>query len=181
MFGFLRKNSAPAIELSSTAGSASYGVTAVSTDVVTDVAASVASTIASCRVITSWAEPKPFPERPWPTQTVAIWPTDATPLRYPSAEEIAQELFLAMQRQPLCVGKWVLAMSIERVIYPRLCEDLGWPPRSWMGRTGVAAEFAKLVPKAKHFRTDIQGKVFNLQHYFIPHPQTAEVVPLRRS
>jgi hypothetical protein len=99
---------------------------------------------------------------------------------YPSAEEIARELFLAMQKQPLCAGKWVLAVSIEKVIYPRLLDDLGWPPRPWMGKKGVAACFAKLVPPAKHFRAEIQGRVFNLQHYYIPHAGDpgGTVVPL---
>jgi hypothetical protein len=37
------------------------------------------------------------------------------------------------------------------------------------------------VPEApKYFRVEICGAARSMQHYFIPHPQTAEVVPLPR-
>jgi hypothetical protein len=107
-----------------------------------------------------------------------LWPADAV-TRYPSAEEIARELFIAMQRQHTCAGKWVLAKSIELVVYPRVCEDLGWPPRPWMGKKGVAAYLRKLCPEApRDIRVEICGVARSMQHYFIPHPQT--VVVLRR-
>jgi hypothetical protein len=102
--------------------------------------------------------------------------------RYPSAEEIARGLFAATQRQPACDGKWVMAKCIELVVYPQVCEDLGWPMRPWMGKKGVAAYLAKLCPETpKYIRIEICGEVRSTHHYFIPQPQpqTAEVVPLR--
>jgi len=55
--------------------------------------------------------------------------------------------------------------------------------RPWLGRGGVAAHLAKLSPYApKYLRTEIAGKKFKLQHYYIGKPQqTSEtVVPLRK-
>jgi hypothetical protein len=131
MLGFWRRNSTTPLEFSTTAPSTGYVTPVVTsevtllvtTDVTPDVTTSISSTVSSSRIVTSWADPN-FPEHPWPTHTVSLWPIDAPPLRYPSAEEIAQELFLAMQKQPLCAGKWVLAMSIEMVVCPRLCQDV---------------------------------------------------------
>jgi hypothetical protein len=117
------------------------------------------------------AEPKPFPQADLLTKTVQVWPV-GTPTRYPSAEEIAQELFEAMQRQPLFAGKWVLAKSIELVIYPTVCEELGWPLRPWKGKKGVATFLARLLPEPpKYIRAEICGVSRPMPHYFIPHPQ----------
>jgi hypothetical protein len=147
---------------------------AVTADVTTEVAASIASTISSSRMITKWAEAKPFPEAPWPKEKVALWRADHMPVRHPGAEEIARELFAAMQAQPLCAGKWVLARCIEGLVYPAVCEELQWPMRPWLGKYGVAA--AKLSPKPPRYcRVEIEGEVHNLLHYFIPHPQSATV------
>jgi hypothetical protein len=55
-----------------------------------------------------------------------------------------------MQRQPVYAGKWVLAKGIELVVYPMVCEDLGWPMRSWMGKKEVAAYLAKLCPRRRN-------------------------------
>jgi hypothetical protein len=157
--------------------------TPVTTDVAapltTDIAASVTSTISSSRIVTGWADAKPFPEPAWPSRTVQFWPTDVV-ARDPSAEEIARELFLAMQKHPTCAGRWVLAKSIELVVYPMVCEDLGWPMRPWMGKKGVAAYLAKLCPEApRYMRAEICGEARSMIHYFIPDaPQN--VVPLRR-
>jgi hypothetical protein len=188
MLGFWRRNSATPLEFSTTAPSTGYVTPVVTsevtplvtTDVTPDVTTSISSTISSSRIVTSWADPKPFPEHPWPGHTVSLWPIDAPPLRYPSAEEIAQELFLGMQKQPLCADKWVLAMSIEMVIYPRLCEDLGWPPCPWLGKAGVAAHLAKLLPLApKYIKVEVNGEKRNLLHYFVP-PMAGNVVSLVR-
>src|SRR5262245_2448613 len=171
MFSFLKKNApAPATpEFSSTSPSTAHipavitapittSVTAPSTAlspalVTADLAASIATTIASSRIITKWTDPKPFPEPDLSVGKVQIWPTHDMPARYPTAERIAGELFDAMQRNPLCAGKWVLAMCIETVIYPKVCDELRWPPRPWKGKDGVAVYFAKLSPyPSKCFR-----------------------------
>jgi hypothetical protein len=189
MFGFLCKNT----HRSSTARSAAAATTEVTADVTTrvtapeltakdtaavtaGVTASLASTIASSRIITQWAEPKPFPVPPLSTRTVQIWSANNMPLRRPTAKEVAEELFAAMQKQPLCADKWIPAVCIENVIYPRVCEQLGWPPRPWMGKNGVAAYLAKQSPqRPKYLRVELDGEVHNFQHYYIPEPQTATV------
>jgi hypothetical protein len=109
---------------------------------------------------------------------VQLWPLDVV-TRYPSAEEIAAEVYAALQRQVACVGKWVLAASIETVVCPQVCAALGWPMRPWMGKNGVAAYPAKLSPEApRQFRVEICGETHRMQHYLIAHPRN-EVVPLR--
>jgi hypothetical protein len=148
-----------------------------STAIAPAVAASISSTISSSLIVSAWADAKPFPEPAWPSKTVQFWPVGAA-MRYPSAAEIARELFLAMQKQPTCAGKWVLAKSIELVVYPMVCKDLGWPPRPWMGKSGVAAQLRKLCPELpKDIRVDICGESRSMQHYFIP--AQGQVVPLR--
>lgn len=77
-------------------------------------------------------------------------------------------------KQIACAGKWVLALCIERVIYPSVCQQLGWPPRPWKGKKGVASFLADLSTP-KYRRAEIEGVVSNLQHYYIPDPQTATV------
>jgi hypothetical protein len=67
-------------------------------------------------------------------------------------------------------------MCIERVIYPSLCQQLGWPPRPWMGKKGVAAYLADLSPLPPEYRRiELDGEVRNLQHYYIPHPAVVEL------
>jgi len=101
------------------------------------------------------------------------------PVRLPTAAQIAQELFTAMQRQPVCTGRWILAQSIECAIYPRVCAELGWPMRPWLGRDGVARHLAKLLPQAPRYMwMELDGERRNLQHYFIPVPQAANVTRL---
>jgi len=108
-----------------------------------------------------------------------IWPVNDMPVRFPTAKDLAKELLEALQNQPLCAGLWIPALCIQDVIYPKLCSELGWPPRSWMGKNGVAAHFAKQLPfPPKYIRQEIDGEVRNLQHYFIPRPETAKVIPL---
>jgi hypothetical protein len=86
-----------------------------------------------------------------------------------------------MQRQPACAGKWVLAKCIELVVYPQVCENLGWPTRPWLGKKGVAAHLAKLSPEApRYFRVEICGMARSMPHYYIPYPPTGAIVPLRR-
>jgi hypothetical protein len=189
MFGFLRKNSAPALELSSIAPSTGYVTAAVTsevtplvtTDVTPDVTTSSSSTIASSRVLTKWAEPKPYPEPDLASVPVQIWPiTSHTPVRLPSAKQIAEELAAALQSQPVCAGRWVLAQCIELVIYPTVCEQLGWPMRPWLGKAGVAAHLAKLSPLApKYIKVEVNGEKRNLLHYYVP-PVAENVVSLLR-
>jgi hypothetical protein len=45
-----------------------------------------------------------------------------------------------------------------------------------MGRDGVAKHFNALAKQRAYFRcTRFDGEVRSLQHYFIPHPQSATV------
>jgi hypothetical protein len=61
-------------------------------------------------------------------------------------------------------------------IYPFVCQQLGWPPRPWMGKNGVAFHLGRLSGRRPEYkRTEINGKTYNLIHYYIPHPQAATV------
>jgi hypothetical protein len=113
---------------------------------------------------------------------VQIWWADNMPVRYPTAKEIAEELFVAMRKQPMCAGKWIPAVCIERVICPTVCRNLGWPERPWLGRDGVAFHFARLSPRSpRYIRIEVDGMRQNLQHYFVPHPaEVAQLAPCRR-
>ena len=194
MFGFLRKiaylagpaepSTAPitAVETSvvTTDVTAPGLTTEIGTVVTTEVTAEVTETdapkIHPSRIISNWVDPKPFPagkDVP-PGGNAQIWPIEIMPKRFPTAKELAQELYEAMQQQPACAGKWVLALCIERVIYPSVCQQLGWPPRPWKGKKGVASFLADLSTP-KYRRAEIEGVVSNLQHYYIPDPQTATV------
>jgi hypothetical protein len=169
----------------STAPLVTADVTAVMTalmtaDVTADVAASIASTIASSRVMAHWAEPKPFPayRDPEPGGVVQVWPVNDIWPRLPTAEQLAKELLAAMQLQPTVAGRRVLAISIETVIYPAVCHQLGWPPRPWRGKKGVARYLAALLSRPPSYRCAETGGVkHELQHYFIPSPQMATVTP----
>jgi hypothetical protein len=181
MFGFLRKSARISSAVSASADVTADVTSSATADVTAPMTEDVAPPVAPQRIIEKWAEPKPFPEpdSSSPSRTVQIWPLHDLPLRYPTAKEIAEELFIAMQKQPTCAGKWVLAMCIEGVIYPMVCEDLGWPQRPWMGKNGVAAHFAKLSPlPPRCFRVELDGRLHNLAHYFIPGLQTAAVTEI---
>jgi hypothetical protein len=190
MFGFLRTR------LSPTAATTSAGPE-VTSKVTTDVTASsqstalvtaevtsevtTESTIPSSRIIRNWAEPKPYPEHDPSSPTIQIWwTTKDMPVRLPSAKQIAEELGAAMQRQPVCAGKWIPAMCIENVICPFVCHQLGWPMRPWLGRDGVASHLAKLWPDhpPRYMRTEVDGEKRTLLHYFIPLAQSATVTQL---
>jgi hypothetical protein len=106
-----------------------------------------------------------------------VWPVEAMPVKHSTAEQIAEELYAALQRN--CAGRWLLAQSIEDVIFPAVCRELGWPRRSWKGKDGVAAHLAKLLPPPKYFRVEIEGgEARKLLHYFCSQQQN--VAPLRR-
>jgi hypothetical protein len=150
--------------------------TAVVTGDVTTEVTEATPPVDPSRIISKWADPKPFPrwEQSPPGGNVSIWPVDKMPKRLPTAKELAEELYAAMQQQPGCAGRWVLAFSNECVIYPDVCKQLGWPPRPWMGKTGVAAYLAQLSPP-KYRRVELNGEKRTLLHYFIPNPQATAV------
>ena len=131
MLGFLRKIAypegpalsttapscgvAPVVTTDVTAGVAEPELTAESTAVVTtEVTEAIASTIGSSRIIRKWADRKPFPMRERRRQAeMPIWPVDCMLQRFPTAQEIAQELYAAMQRQPACAGRFVLPNALS--------------------------------------------------------------------
>jgi hypothetical protein len=117
-----------------------------------------------------------------PVMTPAITPLTTPSITPPIAPPITPDLSAAIAVRGAAAelaGRWILAQSIEDVIFPAVCRVLGWPRRSWKGKDGVAAHLARLLPPPQYRRTEIEGgEVRKLFHYFIPHPQN--VVPLRR-
>ena len=191
MFSFRRKNAYPRLTAPSSgciAPDITPAVTPAVNPVMTppitppvtpDLASAIASTIASSLIIAMWVDgPKPFPLRETkPGATMQVWPVDAMPVKHPTAEQIAKELYTALQRN--CAGHWLLALSIEHVIFPAVCQELKWPRRSWKGKDGVAAH--PELPAPEYKRAEIEGgKLRKLQHYFIPYPQSVTVAQLTR-
>jgi hypothetical protein len=159
-------------EVTSEVTADAHSTDVVTSEVTSEVTAPIEPTVSSSRIVTKWTETKPFPERE--SGPVQVWPVNAMPVRFPTAEQIAKELFAAMQRQSICAGQWLLAQCIEDVVYPRVCLELGWPPRPWLGRGGVARHLAKLSPRApKYMWVEVNGEKHNLLHYFIPRPAAA--------
>src|SRR5439155_16963445 len=101
------------------------------------------------------------------------------PRRQPTAEEHAGELLACLQRQPWLVGHWIISIDLEFVIYPRFCANIGWMPRPWRGRKGVAS-YLKRLTKARYRRVEIGGTLHNLMAYFILLQQPATVSRLAK-
>jgi hypothetical protein len=128
-------------------------------------------------MIGMWVDgPKPFPAREHRpgASFLQVWPADNMPVKHPTAEQIARELYAALQKN--CAGQWLLAQCIEGVIFPAVCRELSWPMRSWKGKDGVAAHLARLLPPPEYKRTEIEGgEVRKLLHYRMPRPDAAVV------
>jgi hypothetical protein len=123
--------------------------------------------IGTCEL--DWAFPKPLP----PTQdfnqdVVRVWSAHAPPARrQPKAQEHAVELLQALQRQPCLVGKWILATDLESAVYPQLLQSLGWAPRPWTGRNGVAKHLG-LLTQRRYKRVEVAGSTRNWAAFFVP-------------
>jgi hypothetical protein len=72
----------------------------------------------------------------------------------------------------------VPASDLEMFVYPALCRDLGWAPRSWRGNTGVA-KYLGWKTKTRYERIEMDGKVSNVRVYEIP-DREVEVVRLEQ-
>jgi hypothetical protein len=147
----------------------------VTADVTTEVTSDMEGEVMEGRfVVKRWCDPKELPRHQlYNGDTVRVWATALPPpRRQPTAEEHAGELLACLQRQPLVVGRWIISMDLEFVIYPRFCADIGWMPRPWLGRKGVASHLKRLT-KARYRRVEIGGTLHNLMAYFIPLQQPA--------
>ncbi|TMJ63856.1 MAG: hypothetical protein E6G91_22800 [Alphaproteobacteria bacterium] len=98
-------------------------------------------------VVERWCDPKALPRHQnYNGDTVRVWAADRPPpRRQPTAEEHAGELLACLQRQPWLVGHWIIPIDLEFVIYPRFCANIGWMPRPWLGRKGVASHLKRLT------------------------------------
>ena len=59
------------------------------------------------------------------------------------------------------------ASDLENFVYPALCHDLGWAPRSWRGNSSVAKYFAWMT-RTRYERIERDGKASNVRVYEIP-------------
>lgn len=99
---------------------------------------------------------------------VRVWSVNAPPAqRQPTAREHAIELFQLLQREPRLVGKWILATDLERSVYPQLLACLGWAPRPWVGRSGVAKHLGDLTLR-RYRRVEVAGSKHNWAAFFVP-------------
>jgi hypothetical protein len=121
----------------------------------------------------NWVLPKPLPAtQNFDQDVVRVWSANAPPARRePTAREHAVELLQALQRQPCLVGKWVLSTDVELTVYPQLLACLGWAPRPWNGRNGVAKHLGNLTLRQCK-RVEVAGATHNLAAYFVPGART---------
>ena len=154
------------------------GTTKVTTKSTTDVATKCASAEESVEEVISrllelnwnWVLPKPLPttQNLFDQDVFRIWSTHAPPTRrQPTAREHAIELFQLLQRQPRLVGKWILATDLEHEVYPNLLACLGWAPRPWVGRNGVAKHLSKFTLR-RNKRVGVAGSTRNWAAFFVP-------------
>jgi hypothetical protein len=113
--------------------------------------------------------PKPLPTtQNFDLDVVRIWSAHAPPARrQPTTREHAIELFQLLQRQPRLVGKWILATDLEDEVYPNLLACLGWAPRPWLGRNGVAKHLGDLTLR-RCKRVEVAGSRRNWAAFFVP-------------
>jgi hypothetical protein len=112
-----------------------------------------------------WVSTKSLPlER----DVIRVWAANAPPaLRQPTSREHAFELFQLLQQQPRFAGKWILTTDLENAIYPHFVACLGWAPRPWLGRNGVAKHLANLTRRRRK-RVEIAGATHNWTAFYVP-------------
>jgi hypothetical protein len=117
----------------------------------------------------NWVFPKPLPTtQNFNQDVVRVWSARAPPARrQPTAREHAIELFQLLQRQPRLVGKWILATDLEHEVYPNLLACLGWAPRPWVGRNGVAKHLGELTVRS-YKRVEVAGSTCNWAAFLVP-------------
>ena len=116
-----------------------------------------------------WVLPDPLPStRTFEQDVVRVWCANAPPARrQPAAREHAAELFQFLQQQPRFIGKWILATDLENVVYPHFLACLGWAPRPWVGRNGVAKHLGVLTVRGCK-RVEVGGSTRNWAAFFVP-------------
>ena len=121
----------------------------------------------------NWVLPKPLPTtQSFDQDVIRIWSAHAPPARrQPTAQEHAVELLQLLQRQPRLVGKWILATDLKHEVYPNLLDCLGWAPRPWVGRNGVAKHLGDLTLRP-YKRVEVAGTTHNWAAFFVPGART---------
>ena len=153
------------------------GATKVTTESATEVATNCASAEASVEEVISrllelnwnWVLPKLLPTtQNFDQDVVRVWSAHCPPARrQPTAREHAIELFQLLQRQPRLVGKWILATDLKHEVYPNLLVCLGWAPRPWVGRNGVAKHLGELTLRSCK-RVEVAGSTRNWAAFLVP-------------
>ena len=117
----------------------------------------------------NWVLAEPSPStRSFEQDVVRVWCANAPPARrQPTAREHAAELFQFLQQQPRFVGKWILATDLENVVYPHFLACLGWAPRPWVGRNGVAKHLGEFTTRSCK-RVEVAGSTRNWAAFFVP-------------
>ncbi len=117
----------------------------------------------------NWVLPKPLPTtQNFDQDVVRVWSAHCPPARrQPTAREHAIELFQLLKRQPRLAGKWILATDLEHEVYPNLLACLGWAPRPWVGRNGVAKHLGKFTLR-RYKRVEVAGSTRNWAAFLVP-------------
>ena len=117
----------------------------------------------------NWVLPKPLPTtQNFDQDVILVWSAHAPPARrQPTAREHAIELLQLLRRQPRLVGKWILATDLEHEVYPNLLACLGWAPRPWVGRNGVAKHLGEITLRSCK-RVEVAGSTRNWAAFLVP-------------
>jgi hypothetical protein len=146
------------------------GATEVTTEPTTASANDCPSVEASVeRFELHWVLPKPMPGTYALDQDVVrVWSVHAPPeRRQRTAREHAIQLLRALELQPRLAGKWILATDLEKTVYPNLLAHLGWAPRPWVGRNGVAKHLGKFTLR-RYKRVEVEGSTRNWAAFLVP-------------
>jgi hypothetical protein len=90
---------------------------------------------------------------------------DLPPAR-PTTAEHAEVFLRHLQRRPDLQGNWVPAADVQDA-YCGFCRELGWRPRSWGGRYGVAAALGRITVH-RHKRIEVGDETRDMKLYLVP-------------
>jgi hypothetical protein len=90
----------------------------------------------------------------------------------PTTAKHAEAFLRHLQRRPELQGHWVPAIDVQAAYFD-FCTEIGWRPRSWAGRYGVAAALGRITAH-RHKRIEIGDETRDLRLYLVPTMSTAD-------
>src|SRR5262249_11379299 len=112
---------------------------------------------------------RPRSSAKWAGEVVRL--TDELPPPRPTTEEHAVAFLRHLQRRQELQRNWIPAID-ARHAYFDFCREVGWRPRSWAGRYGVAAALGRITVH-RHKRIEVGDEIRDLRLYLVPPTLTA--------